>query len=65
MVVKVPAALHDGGCDKDRGAGSSVSNNISGGSGQVLMWLSIYMQSSITSTSTEQHVYTHHHLHHD
>ena len=64
MVLKVPTALHDGGCDKDHGGGSSVSYNISGGSGQVLM-LSIYMQSSITSTSTEQHIYTHHYFHHD
>ena len=36
MVVKEPAALHDGGCDKDHGAGSSVSNNISGGHTKII-----------------------------
>ena len=51
MVVKVPTALHDGGCDKDHVGGSSVPHNISGGSGQVLMRLSIYMQSSILTFS--------------
>ena len=51
MVVKVLTALHDGGCDKDHGGGSSVPYYISGGSAQVLMWLSIYMQSSILTFS--------------